>query len=58
MAIYNSFRGALERVGTARRRRRDYEKLNAMNDRQLNDIGLTRGDIIAGFPNRRRQFGE
>ncbi|MBW8640189.1 DUF1127 domain-containing protein [Hoeflea sp. WL0058] len=58
MSIYNSVRGAIERVGAARRRRRDYDKLNAMDDRQLYDIGLTRGDIMAGFARRRSQFGE
>lgn len=56
MSLYNSFRGAIERIGSARRRRRDYEKLNAMDESQLRDIGLTRGDIMAGFARRRSQF--
>ena len=56
MSLYNSFRGAIERIGSARRRRRDYEKLNAMDESQLRDTGLTRGDIMAGFARRRSQF--
>ncbi len=56
MSLFTSVRGAIERVGAARRRRRDYDRLNAMDDSQLRDIGLTRGDIMAGFARRRSQF--
>jgi len=38
-----------KRVSDAGRFRRDYETLIAKTDRELSDIGLTRGDVIAGF---------
>jgi uncharacterized protein YjiS (DUF1127 family) len=43
----------LKRIDDAGRMRRDYETLMAKSDRELSDIGLTRGDIIAGFKHGR-----
>ena len=43
------FARLVKRVDEAGRMRRDYETLMAKTDRELRDIGLTRGDIIAGF---------
>ena len=39
----------LKGIDDAGRRQRDYETLMAKSDRELSDIGLTRGDVIAGF---------
>ena len=55
-AVYAAWRGVLRTLGgavrgvvaafdEARRRRRTYFALNELSDRQLQDIGLTRGDI-------------
>lgn len=38
-----------QRMQKAARFRRDYETLMAKTDRELSDIGLTRGDVIAAF---------
>jgi uncharacterized protein YjiS (DUF1127 family) len=39
----------LKRIDDAGRLKRDYATLMAKSDRELSDIGLTRGDVIAGF---------
>ena len=39
----------LKSINEAGRLRRDYMTLMAKSDRELSDIGLTRGDVIAGF---------
>lgn len=52
----------LKRIERAGRWRRDYATLMAKDERELSDIGLTRGDVIAGFefgrwPARRSRGG-
>lgn len=49
--IYRSVRQALKRFEQAGQIRRDWQRLSAMSDYQLNDIGMTRGDL---FFRRRR----
>ena len=49
----------LQRMQEAQRWQRDYAILMAKTERELSDIGLTRGDVVAGFeygrwPTRRR----
>jgi uncharacterized protein YjiS (DUF1127 family) len=39
----------VKRMLDAQRKRRDYAILMAKSDRELDDIGLTRADVIAGF---------
>jgi uncharacterized protein YjiS (DUF1127 family) len=39
----------LKRIDDTGRLKRDYATLMAKSDRELSDIGLTRGDVIAGF---------
>ena len=39
----------LKHIDEAGRLKRDYDTLMAKSDRELSDIGLTRGDVIAGF---------
>lgn len=41
LSLANAFRGLAERA----RRRRTIAELNALSDRELADIGLTRGEI-------------
>jgi len=52
----------LKRIDDAGRHKRDYATLMAKSDRELSDIGLTRGDVIAGFKHgrwqTRRSYGE
>jgi len=54
--------GLLKRIDEAGRHKRDYDTLMAKSDRELSDIGLTRGDVIAGFKygrwQPRRPYGE
>ena len=44
-AVGGAFRGLVERIRRARRARRTAEALSGLSDRQLQDIGLTRGEI-------------
>ena len=37
------------RLRKYRRHQHDYQKLSAMSDHELKDIGLTRGDVVASF---------
>lgn len=46
-AVAASFRGLAESFRRARRARRTAEALSGLSDRQLKDIGLTRGEIRA-----------
>ena len=39
----------LSRFREYRRYQRDYQKLSAMSDHELKDIGLTRGDVMAAY---------
>lgn len=41
--------GLLSRMREAGRLRRDYELLMSKSERELDDIGLTRADVIAAF---------
>jgi hypothetical protein len=41
--------GIQKSIDEAGRLRRDYATLMAKSNRELSDIGLTRGDVIAGF---------
>ena len=47
--LWNALRGAVTFLATYPRRRALYEQLNAMSDRELRDIGLTRGDLARVF---------
>ena len=46
-------RKLMKRMVDAERRRRDYEKLMAMGEHELKDIGVTRADVIDAFKHRR-----
>lgn len=55
--------GAIERLRAAARRHTDRQRLFAMSERELADIGLTRCDVVAAFsrggqPLRRRNREE
>lgn len=47
--LWNAVRGAVTFLATYPRRRALYDQLNAMSDRELRDIGLTRGDLARVF---------
>lgn len=47
--LWNAVRGAVTFLVTYPRRRALYDQLNAMSDRELRDIGLTRGDLARVF---------
>lgn len=47
--FHRSLGRAIERIGDAQRRYRDFQSLNAMSDHELDDIGLTRGDVMTAF---------
>ena len=52
-SLHAWLRKAMKRMEDAERRRRDYEKLMAMGEHELKDIGLTRADVIDAFKYRR-----
>ncbi len=47
--LWNAVCGAVTFLATYPRRRALYDELNAMSDRELRDIGLTRGDLARVF---------
>ncbi|MCS6922290.1 MAG: DUF1127 domain-containing protein [Elioraea sp.] len=47
--LWNALRGAVTFLATYPRRRALYDQLSAMSDRELRDIGLTRGDLARVF---------
>lgn len=47
--FFRSLRGIATFILTYPRRRAEFEQLNALSDRELADIGLTRGDLVHVF---------
>lgn len=52
--IYRTLRAAFVHFETAERRYRDHNTLSNMSDYELDDIGLTRGDIARALRTGRR----
>lgn len=54
MTNYRRFAATFRRLRAADRMRRDLAALMTLSDRQLEDVGLTRGQLSVGFSARGR----